>query len=69
MEENKQDMEPREDYFSYGSNDLIICERLCDACVFRMKDAAVCRKYPEGKPEAMLDKDAWCTHFSVIERD
>ena len=47
-----------DDYANYKEEDLAVCDTLCDACVFRMADdLSRCRKFPEGKPDEVLDPD------------
>lgn len=58
----------REDYLSYQSDELTLCDRLCDVCIYRdRKDPSVCQKYPNGKPDEMLDPDAICIYFAMTD--
>lgn len=59
-----------DDYANYKEEDLAVCDTLCDACVLRMADdLSRCRKFPEGKPDEVLDPDYFCPEFAMTELD
>lgn len=57
-EEKKTDPNDR---FSCKNNDMTVCDTVCDVCIFNYpEDMSCCKKYPDGKPNEVLDPDYFC---------
>ncbi len=70
MEECRPNGKPEEKedggYSEYRDGDLAVCDMLCDVCVYRFAgDVTRCKKYPQGKPEEILDPDYFCEEFAM----
>ena len=68
MNENKN-IDPL-DRFSCNNDDMEIADMVCDFCIYRIaEDASRCEKYPNGKPDEVLDSYYYCPLCKMVDFD
>ena len=66
FEEMKQD---RNDYFTYKQGDIQFGDSQCDFCKYNdLNNKSVCIKYPNGKPNNVINTEVKCEFLEMEER-
>ena len=66
FEEIKQD---RSDYFTYKQGDIQFGDSQCDFCKYKdLNNKNVCVKYPNGKPNNVINTEVKCEYLEMEDR-
>lgn len=65
LNELKENVVPGERYYC-TEDAMVVCDVICDACFYRYpEDTSSCKRYPQGKPDELLNPDYYCPKFSM----
>lgn len=67
---NENNTDKKETYMTCHDDDMFVCDILCDACAYRFEnDPLICKKFPNGKPDEIMDPDFYCPGYSAFDLD
>lgn len=59
----------RSDYFTYKQGDIKFGNSQCDFCKYKdSNDITKCIKYPDGKPENIINTETKCQYLEMEEK-
>ena len=62
--------EEKNSRFSCNNDDMEIGDSVCDFCIYRIaEDPSCCGKYPNGKPDELLDPNYYCPLCTMTDFD